>query len=198
MIKDNVSFFIIILVISVSLCSYADGGETRVDMTKTSDMVTYNTALTKVFFEVSGYEKWGEGLSVTDLVEELKGTKNETRIQAAYLLGKAGEKAKGATEGLVRALKNDDYYVRTNAAWALSEIGDESKLAILGLIFALRDKKEHVRLNAAAAMYRLCPVAKDAVSQLRKLLNDKNEVVRENAKISLKRIENGCKNTGKE
>lgn len=196
--KKDIVRFLIVLAISVFLCSYANAGETSVYMSKTSDFVAYNTALTKVFFEVSEYDKWGEGLSVNSLVGELKGSKNESRIQAAYLLGKAGEKAKGATDALVRALKDNDFYVRTNAAWALSEIAEESNSAVLGLIFALGDKKEHVRLNAAAALYRLCPIAKNAASPLRKLLNDKNEVVRQNAQISLKRIQNGCENTGKE
>lgn len=195
--KRNVSF-LVMLAISVFLFSYANAGEIRINMSKTSDFVAYNAALTKVFFEVSGYEKWGEGLSVNSLIEELKSPRKESRIQAAYVLGKAGEKAKEATEALTRALKDSDFYVRTNVAWALSEMADETKPAASALILALGDNKEHVRLNAAAALYRLCPIAKNAVSPLKKLLKDKNEVVRQNAQISLKRIQDGCENTGKE
>ncbi|MFA6033231.1 MAG: HEAT repeat domain-containing protein [Myxococcota bacterium] len=75
----------------------------------------------------------------------------KVRVQAAILLGRAGDKR--AIAPLIECLKDEDFIIRGSAVIALGNIGDPS--ASQAIVGALKDNEELVRTEARNSLIKL-------------------------------------------
>jgi HEAT repeat protein len=113
----------------------------------------------------------GEGAAgdtelVTDLLDDLRDGKKDTRLGAAARLGEVGDTF--VIPALLEALDDSNPAVRAAVAGALGQIGDAA--AVTGLLERLDDRHQEVRLSAIWAL----GVLKDprAASELARVLDD--------------------------
>ena len=107
-----------------------------------------------------------------ELLDDLRSSDREVRVQACNDLEKLGPKALPALAALAKALGDPYLWVRSSAARALGAIGPAAATAVPELVKALRDPDEHVRLWAVYSLGRIGPKAKSAVPALLEKLND--------------------------
>jgi HEAT repeat protein len=78
------------------------------------------------------------GEALGEMISSLESQDHWQRYAAAAYLGKAGDKAKRATDALVSALLGPDRFVAREAARSLGEIGPGASRAVPALIEAVR------------------------------------------------------------
>jgi HEAT repeat protein len=120
--------------------------------------------------------------AVGPLIQTLCDKNATVRADAAYVLGKIGDKS--AIVSLVELFKDDSAVVRLHVALALSRMPD--KKALRALIAALRDENPGVRKLSALALGKI--KERRATDALMKALKDENCEVRELAVKALGKI----------
>ncbi len=123
--------------------------------------------------------------AVSPLGDALEGDNEQTRRMAAYGLGVVG---RPAVERLTAALANNEEDVRSHAAFALGDMGSRADDAVPALVNALSDSSEGVRHHAAEALGTIASIPDRAVPALAKALSDEDSQVRYNAAYSLARF----------
>ncbi len=113
--------------------------------------------------------------NLTHLIEQLKSSNENQRIQAIEALSKGGNQAIPA---LRKALKNNNQQIRSGAAFALGKMGKVASTTIPDLANLLQDSDETVRANAVFALGKMGKLAKPVVPKLAEVLNDKNPSIR--------------------
>ncbi len=123
--------------------------------------------------------------AVAALIEALKISDKDVRINAAWALGPSGPQAKAAVPRLTEALEDKDWKVRLQTAWALGAIGPDAKEAIPSLIHTLEDRKIDVRKEATRALGYIGLQANEVVPVLIAVLKDPDADVRYRATLAL-------------
>ena len=116
---------------------------------------------------------------IPDLTAGLKDKNVDSRIRAAWTLGRIGRDAKRAVPELIEALSDENPIVRLYVAEALGKIGVPKKDIVPALINALHDKEAMVRISVAEALWNTGTRAKRALFALNKVLNDTHYEVHE-------------------
>lgn len=134
-----------------------------------------------------------KGFSVDLLIAALKSESSETRIWAAYTLGKIGHPAATAVRKLAAILsKASSSHERGVAARSLGQIATaksaENTLAVGALVAGLSDTDDRVRVWSATSLGRIRSSAQETIPRLVRAFAD--EPVREAAQQAVVRFGN--------
>ncbi len=130
---------------------------------------------------------------VSFLSKALKNNDEDTRANAALLLGEIGPMAVSAIPALADRLDDPKPWVRGNAAFALSKVGPEVVQVLSVLVDSLRDDDANVRTSVSCALGNIGPAAEKAIPALTKALKDKDLKVRADAAYALGKIGHAAK-----
>ena len=92
------------------------------------------------------------------------------RLNAAWLLGVLGPRARDALPALLKILREGDPQLRLKAVWAAGRIGAEA--AVPELMRRLREKDLSLRMSAATALGDIGTPARACLKDLAAMLDD--------------------------
>ncbi len=156
-------------------------------------------------------------IEVPYLVKALKKNDDDTRANAAQLLGQIGPDADSAIPTLADRLDDAVTNVKEKASEALSKLGPDVVQVLPELMDSLRDDDAFIRTNAviafgnigpgaakavqalkdrdfwvradaAYALAKIGPAAKEALPALEAMSNDKDPTAKKNATVAIKQI----------
>lgn len=145
------------------------------------DLRDYDRGLQKII-AVFPKEAFTEGLTVPDILKNLKSSDPEVRAMTLTLI-----QGRGLTEtvdAVIEAMCDPDRQVRASAAWALDRLSDPRSVGVL--IKAMYDQDSQVRSNAGWALVHMGAVVVPNVTQV--LRDSKDEHAREMAYLVLSHI----------
>jgi HEAT repeat protein len=122
------------------------------------------------------------------LTQALKKNDEDTRANAAQLLGQMGPAAAPAIPALADRLDDPVTNVKEKASDALSKLGPSVVQVLPDLIDSLRDEDAFIRTSIAIALGNIGPGAAKAVPALAKALKDRDLRVRADAAYALAKI----------
>ena len=136
----------------------------------------------------------GEHLPIiAKIVELLKISNTESRVDTASTLSLFGRKGASATPAMIKLLDDTDENVRQSAIMALKAFGPGAKEAIPALAVKLTDKDLEVRRATAATIKEFGPVAAEVTPTLAKLLSDPDDSFRREVIEAITAIGSGAK-----
>jgi HEAT repeat protein len=120
--------------------------------------------------------------AIPDLLEALRGTDEDQRLNAALTLSKIG---KAAVAPVAKLLDDGKAETRFYAIWTLGWIGPDAAETEPALVRAMADKSEDIRRKTAYALGRVAGNAQGALPVLVTALSDANADVRNSAADAL-------------
>ena len=124
-----------------------------------------------------------------DVLED--GALKEFHVTAAYAIGKAGSRARGAVPRLIAMLDARDRDTRYSAVMGLRMIRENAEQTVPALLGVLNDNEPRVRAEAVFTLGLLGSEARSAVPALERLSGHEDEDLRNSAAWSLERIQGG-------
>ena len=115
---------------------------------------------------------------ITALVQQLRHSQADQRIDAANQLGQMGVAAQATVPNLIPLLKDTHPNVRISASRAFQRMQESASAAIPHLIPLLKDPNLEVRIWVPYALAEMGDLASDAVPELKRLSQDPNIDVR--------------------